>query len=117
MYACCMATVVTYLPSSWVYSVYSRVSFSGDGWRTLEVLGEEKYRRCSKIQENTVANHSLSGVSMGGWGRGGDFQPQINTAGIAKMHEKYKGVVLQYILYSDLRPWSRRKSKVKVGFW
>ena len=27
-----------------------------------------------------------------------------------------KGVALQYILYSDLRPRSRRKSKVKVGF-
>ena len=25
-----------------------------------------------------------------------------------------KGVALQYILYSDLRPWSKRKSKVKV---
>ena len=28
----------------------------------------------------------------------------------------FKGVALQYILYSDLRPRSRRKSKVKVGF-
>ena len=27
-----------------------------------------------------------------------------------------KGVALQYILYSDLRPRSRRKSKAKVGF-
>ena len=28
-----------------------------------------------------------------------------------------KGVALQYILYSDLRPRSKRKLKVKVGFW
>ena len=28
-----------------------------------------------------------------------------------------KGVALQHILYSDRRPQSRRKSKVKVGFW
>ena len=29
----------------------------------------------------------------------------------------HKGVALQYILYSDLRPRSRRQSKVKVGFF
>jgi len=29
----------------------------------------------------------------------------------------FKGVALQYILYSDLHPLSKCKSKVKVGFW